>query len=143
MSAAKTGDTVKVHYTGTLTDGKVFDSSLEREPLQFTIGEKQLIGAFEDAIVDMEAGNKKTINIVAAEAYGERDDKMMQTLDRSLVPAEVEVQVGLRLTAQGPEGQTVAVTVVDYDDKEITLDANHPLAGEDLTFELELVEIVS
>ena len=142
MSAAKAGDTVKVHYTGTLTDGKVFDSSLEREPLQFTIGEKQLIVAFEDAIVDMETGNKKTINIVAADAYGERDDKMMQTLDRSAVPSEIDVQVGTRLTANGPEGQTVAVTIVDYNDKEVTLDANHPLAGEDLTFELELVEII-
>ena len=139
--AAKSGDTVKVHYTGKLNDGKVFDSSVDAEPLQFTIGGKQMIPAFEDGIVDMKVGDKKTVNIIAAEAYGERDDKMMQKLPRNMLPDDMKPQVGMQLTAQGPEGQTVQVTVVDYTDEEVTLDANHPLAGEDLTFELELVEI--
>ena len=139
--AAKNGDTVKVHYTGKLDDGKVFDSSVDADPLQFTIGGKQMIPAFEEGIVEMEIGDKKTINIKAADAYGERDDKMMQSVPRNMLPEDMKPKVGMQLTAQGPEGQTVQVTVVDYSDEEVTLDANHPLAGQDLTFELELMEI--
>ena len=142
MTKAKSGDTVKVHYTGKLDNGDVFDSSVDAEPLQFTIGQKQMIPAFEEAMIDMEIGEKKTIDIPADGAYGQPNDGMIQTLERSMLPDEIELKVGLRLTAQDPEGQPFAVTVAKFDDKSVTLDGNHPLAGEDLTFDVELVEIV-
>ena len=142
MSKAKTGDTVKVHYTGKLNSGDVFDSSVDADPLQFTIGGKQMIPAFEEAMVDMAVGENKTIEIPADGAYGQPREELTQTLDRSTLPDEIELQVGLRLTAQDPEGQPFTVTVAAFDDKTVTLDGNHPLAGEDLTFDVELVEIV-
>ncbi len=142
MAKAKTGDTVKVHYTGKLNNGDVFDSSVDAEPLQFTTGAKQMIPAFEEAIIDMEPGEKKTIEIPANAAYGQPREELTQTLDRSTLPAEIELKVGLQLTAQGPDGQPFTVTVAAFDDKTVTLDGNHPLAGEDLTFDVELVEIV-
>ena len=141
MTKAKTGDTVKVHYTGKLNNGDVFDSSVDADPLQFIIGGKQMIPAFEEAMVDMAVGEKKTIEIPAAGAYGLRSDEMMQTVERSMLPAEVELKVGLQLTAQDPNGQPFVVTVAKYDDANVTLDGNHPLAGEDLTFDVELMEI--
>ena len=141
MAKAKTGDTVKVHYTGKLNSGDVFDSSVDADPLQFTIGGKQMIPAFEEAMVDMEVGEKKTIDIPADGAYGPRHDGMIQTLERSMLPAEIELKVGLQLTAQDPNGQPFVVTVTKFDDENVTLDGNHPLAGEDLTFDVELVEI--
>jgi peptidylprolyl isomerase len=142
MPKAKTGDTVKVHYTGKLDNGDVFDSSADADPLQFTIGAKQMIPAFEEAIIDMEPSEKKTIEIPADGAYGQRNDEMMQTVERSMLPEEIELKVGLRLTAQDPNGQPFAVTVAKFDDENVTLDGNHPLAGQDLTFDLELMEIV-
>ena len=139
--AAKNGDKVKVHYTGTLTSGEVFDSSVEREPLEFVLGQKQMIPAFEEAILDMEIGEKKTINIEAANAYGVRDDRMMQTVPRNMLPEDMKPEVGTRLSAQGPDGQVVHVVIAGFTDEEVMLDANHPLAGEDLTFDIELVAI--
>ena len=141
MAKAKAGDTVKVHYTGKLNNGDVFDSSVDAEPLQFTIGQKQMIPAFEEAMIDMELGEKKTIDISADGAYGQRRDDLTQTVERSLLPADIELKVGLRLTAQDPEGQPFSVAVASFDDDNVTLDGNHPLAGEDLTFDIELVEI--
>ncbi|MHC5139232.1 MAG: FKBP-type peptidyl-prolyl cis-trans isomerase [Planctomycetota bacterium] len=141
MAKAKTGDTVKVHYTGKLDNGDIFDSSVDADPLQFAIGQKQMIPAFEEAMIDMEVGEKKTINIPADGAYGQRRDDMTQTVERNLLPDEIELKVGLRLTAQDPDGQPFAVTVTQFDDENVTLDGNHPLAGEDLTFDVELVEI--
>lgn len=142
MTKAKTGDTVKVHYTGTLDNGDVFDSSVDADPLQFTIGQKQMIPAFEEAMVDMAIGEKKTIEIPAAGAYGQPREELTQTVERSMLPAEIELKVGLQLTAQDPNGQPFVVTVAKFDDENVTLDGNHPLAGEDLTFDVELVEIV-
>ncbi|MHC4386945.1 MAG: FKBP-type peptidyl-prolyl cis-trans isomerase [Planctomycetota bacterium] len=142
MAKAKAGDTVKVHYTGKLNNGDVFDSSVDADPLQFTIGQKQMIPAFEEAMIDMELGDKKTIDISADGAYGQRRDDLTQTVERSLLPAEIELKVGLRLTAQDPEGQPFSVTIASFDEESVTLDGNHPLAGEDLTFDVELVEIV-
>ena len=142
MAKAKTGDTVKVHYTGKLNNGDVFDSSVDADPLQFTTGQKQMIPAFEEAIIDMEPGEKKTIEISADGAYGQPREELTQTLERSMLPDEIELKVGLQLSAQGPDGQPFTVTVAAFDDKTVTLDGNHPLAGEDLTFDVELVEIV-
>jgi FKBP-type peptidyl-prolyl cis-trans isomerase 2 len=142
MAKAKTGDTVKVHYTGKLNNGDVFDSSVNADPLQFTIGAKQMIPAFEEAMVDMEVGEKKTIEISAEGAYGQRREDLTQTVERNMLPAEIELKEGLRLTAQDPNGQPFIVTIAKFDDESVTLDGNHPLAGEDLTFDVELVEIV-
>lgn len=142
MAKAKTGDTVKVHYIGKLNNGEVFDSSVNADPLQFTIGAKQMIPAFEEAIIDMEPSEKKTIEIPADGAYGQRREDLTQTVERSMLPAEIELKEGLRLTAHDPNGQPFVVTVAKYDDENVTLDGNHPLAGEDLTFEMELVEVV-
>lgn len=142
MAKAKTGDTVKVHYTGKLNNGDVFDSSVNADPLQFTIGQKQVISGFEDGVIDMAIGDKKTIEIAAADAYGLRRDDMTQTVDRGVMPAEIELKVGLQLTAQDPDGQPFMVTIAKFDDDTVTLDGNHPLAGQDLTFDVELVEII-
>jgi len=142
MAKAKTGDTVKVHYTGKLNNGDVFDSSVDADPLQFTTGQKQMIPAFEEAIIDMEPGEKKTIEISADGAYGQLREELTQTVERGMLPDEIELKVGLRLTAQDPDGQPFTVTVAKFDDENVTLDGNHPLAGEDLTFDVELVEIV-
>lgn len=141
MAQAQTGDTVRVHYSGTLSDGTEFDSSRGREPLQFTLGAGGIIPGFEQAVTGMETGEKKTVTIPAAEAYGARNEAMVQQVPRSQIPEEIELERGVQLRAEGPEG-AIIVTVTAFDDDTVTLDANHPLAGEDLTFELELVEIV-
>ncbi|MFP4246839.1 MAG: FKBP-type peptidyl-prolyl cis-trans isomerase [Halochromatium sp.] len=141
MSEAKSGDTVKVHYTGTLADGTEFDSSRGQEPLEFTLGEGQMISGFEDAVLGMAPGENKTVTIVSDEAYGERNEAMVQQVPRSAIPPEIELSEGLLLQAQGPDGETLRFTVADFDDDEVTVDGNHPLAGRDLTFQLELVQI--
>jgi len=142
MSQAKDGDTVKIHYTGRLQDGTVFDSSIEREPLQFNIGSGQVIPGFEEAVTGMTVGEKKTAQIPCDKAYGERNASMVMVVDRKHVPPEIDPEVGQRLQVGSPSGQLLAVTIVEVNDENITLDANPPLAGEDLTFEIELVEIV-
>jgi FKBP-type peptidyl-prolyl cis-trans isomerase 2 len=141
MSEAKTGDTVKVHYTGTLTDGTQFDSSRGQEPLQFTLGQGQMIGGFEEAVVGMSLGENKTVTIASGDAYGERNESMVQQVPRSAIPDEIELAPGLMLQAKGPNEETLRFTVADFDDETVTVDGNHPLAGRDLVFELELVEI--
>ena len=141
MTKAKVGDTVKIHYTGKLKDGTVFDSSREREPLQFNIGSGQVIPGFEEAVTGMTPGEKKTAQIPCDKAYGERNPSMVMVVDRKHVPAELNPEVGQRLELGSPSGELLAVTVIEVNDKNITLDANPPLSGEDLTFELELVEI--
>jgi len=142
MTKAKNGDTVKVHYTGKLTGGEVFDSSVNAEPLQFTLGQQQVIPGFEDAVVDMQPGETKTIEIAADDAYGQAREELKQTVQRSMLPDEIDLKVGMQLTAQNQNGQPFTVTVAEFDDDNVTLDGNHPLAGKDLTFDLELVEIV-
>lgn len=141
MAEAKSGDTVRVHYTGTLGDGSEFDSSRGREPLEFTVGSGQVIPGFDQAVTGMRPGDEKEVTIPSAEAYGEHRPEMMATVPREQFPAELEPAVGQQLQVS-QDGQTFVVTVVDVGDGEVTLDANHPLAGEDLTFRLELVEIV-
>ena len=141
MTQAKNGDTVKIHYTGKLQDGTVFDSSSDREPLKFSIGSGQVIPGFEEAVTGMTVGEKKTALIPCDKAYGERNPSMVMIVDRKHVPADIDPDVGLRLQVGSPSGELIAVTVIEVSDTNITLDANPPLAGEDLTFELELVEI--
>jgi peptidylprolyl isomerase len=138
---AKTGDTVQVHYRGTLDDGSEFDASVGRDPLSFTVGAGQVIQGFDAAVAGMEVGEKKTVRIPPQEAYGEHRDDLVVQLDRAQVPEHIDLKLGMGLQLQQPNGQPVAVTVKAIEDEHITLDANHPLAGEALTFELELVAI--
>lgn len=134
------GSTVKVHYTGTLNDGTVFDSSKEREPLEFTIGEGRVIPGFEAAVKDMEIGQCKTVTIPADEAYGQYREDLLVPVEKCHLPQGMEPEVGQKLQMQKANGQMSVVTVAEVDEDKITIDANHPLAGKDLTFELELVE---
>lgn len=141
MKQAKSGDTVKVHYTGTLNDGSQFDTSVGRDPLELTLGSGQVIPGFENALEGMVEGDTKTVTIPADQAYGPRIDAAVQTIPRSAIPEHIELQVGLQLQAMAEGGQPVMVTVVDLSDENVSLDANHPLAGEDLTFHLEMVAV--
>ncbi len=141
MADAKPGDTVKVHYTGKLEDGTVFDSSVDREPLQFTIGEGDVIPGFENAVVGMNPGEIKTEKIPCEDAYGPRHEEMIQTIERDAIPVDIPVQEGQQLQVTQPGGQALVVTVAEVNDDAVTLDGNHMLAGKDLVFEIELVEI--
>lgn len=141
MAQAKTNDTVRVHYTGRLEDGTVFDSSREREPLEFTIGEGQVIPGFENGVIGMNPGETKTLEISAESAYGPYRDDMLLDVSRDQFPDTIQPTVGQRLQLRQPDGQTMLVTVSEVRDEDVTLDANHPLAGKDLIFDVELVEI--
>lgn len=141
MTQAKPGDTVRIHYTGTLADGSTFDSSHGRDPLEFTLGEGQIIPGLEREIDGMAIGESKQVSVPAAEAYGDRDPDRTHAIPREQVPDHVPLDIGTRLQLQSPDGQTVAVTVAEVSEAQVVLDANHPLAGEDLTFDVELVEI--
>lgn len=140
MTQAKRGDTVHVHYRGTLDDGTEFDSSEGSDPIVFTIGAGQVIPGFEDAIEGMAPGDKKTERMEAGNAYGDRRDELVFTVGRDQMP-EGEVELGDMLRVGFPDGSNATVQVTGVDDKSVTLDANHPLAGKPLTFELELVTI--
>lgn len=135
------GKTVKIHYTGTLDDGTRFDSSVGRDPLEFEMGAGMVIPGFEKGVSDMQVGEKKTIHIPSVEAYGERREELVMQFERSRLPQGLEPEVGMGLQMQGPQGQPVPVTVTAVDDVSITIDANHHLAGQNLNFELELVEV--
>ena len=141
MANARPGDTVRVHYTGKLEGEQVFDSSAGREPLEFKLGEGRVIPGFEKAVEGMGVGEARTVTIPPEEAYGPRRDEMIATIDRSQFPPNIDPQVGQQLQ-MNQDGQVLPVRVTDVSEKGVTLDANHPLAGQDLTFELELVEIV-
>ena len=141
MSKAKANDTVKVHYTGTLTNGEVFDSSLERDPLEFVVGGGQMIKGFDAAVTGMEVGETKTAEIAADQAYGNHNDEMVIEVPKTQLPEDLKPEVGQQLGMQQPNGQSVPVRVTKVMDESIEIDANHPLAGKDLVFELELVEI--
>lgn len=143
MTQAKQGDRVRVHYTGRLDDGTEFDSSQGRDPIEFTIGEGQVIPGFERAVEGMSAGESRTETLNAEEAYGARNEDMIQELDRGQLPDGMEVQVGNQLQANRPGEPPVILTVTEVNDETITVDANHPLAGQELTFDIELVEIVT
>jgi FKBP-type peptidyl-prolyl cis-trans isomerase 2 len=138
----KDGDTVKVHYTGKFKDGTIFDSSVAREPLVFQMGAGQLIKGFESAVLGMEPGESKTVNIVPDEAYGPYLDELVQEVDCNEFPEGFQPEPGMVLQFRQPDGETNLATVIDVSESSMTLDGNHPLAGKGLTFEIELVEIV-
>jgi peptidylprolyl isomerase len=142
MTRAKAGDTVRVHYTGKLEDGSVFDSSENREPLEFTIGAGQVIPGFEAAVTGMATGESKSATIPPEEGYGPRRKEMMAVVDREQLPDDLDVSVGQRLQVQQSDGRQLVVSVADIADETVTLDANHELAGKTLTFDLQLVEVV-
>lgn len=143
MSKAQTGNTVKVAYIGSLQDGTVFDKTQGDDVLTFTIGQEQLIPGFEQAVVDMEVGETKQVTLSPDEAYGEYSDEDVVEVTRSRLPDNLVPEVGLRLEAQNKHGDPVIVTIKELTDTTVVLDANHPLAGKDLTFEISLKEIVS
>ncbi len=142
MAQAKQGDTVNVHYTGKLEDGTVFDTSRSRHPLQFTIGKGQVIAGFEQAVIGMNAGESKITTIPVNQAYGQRRDDMIVTMRRDQLPSDLNPEIGQRLELTQMDDQTILVTVMSKTDSTMTLDANHPLAGKELTFDIELVGIV-
>jgi peptidylprolyl isomerase len=141
MAQAKAGDIVSVHYTGKLTNGTVFDSSAGREPLEFPLGAGMVIKGFDDGILGMEVGEKKTLHIPAHEAYGEADPDYKLTVNRSEMPDDMELEIGGSLNMHQEGGQIVQVTVTDLTETTVTLDGNHPLAGQDLIFDLEMITI--
>jgi peptidylprolyl isomerase len=141
MSQAKSGDTVKIHYTGTLADGTQFDSSAGREPLEFALGSGQVIPGFDSAVDGMAVGDNKTVNIPPEEAYGQRHDQLIQQVPKSALPEEMTPEAGMQLQSQSPDGQIMNLVVTEVAEETITVDGNHPLAGETLTFDIELVEI--
>ncbi len=143
MSQAKKNDTVKVHYTGKLTSGEVFDSSRERDPLEFKVGSGQLIPGFDQAIEGMEVNEKKTINIPSEKAYGASNPDLIRNVSQEQLPEDIKPEIGQTLIASGPEGQETRLVIKEVHDEHIVVDANHPLAGKDLVFDLELVDINS
>lgn len=134
--------TVRVHYKGTLSDGEVFDSSEGREPLEFTVGAGQVIPGFENGVLGMAIGEERTLNIPSDEAYGPADDRLIQEVGRDQLPPDMQVEEGMMLSSTLPNGQQIPVRVDAVTDEHIVINANHPLAGKDLTFAITLVEIV-
>lgn len=141
MTEVKNGDTVRIHYTGTLKDGSVFDSSEGRDPLEFTVGAGHVIAGMDAGLLGMNVGEKKTLEIPCADAYGPLNPEARQKIPREGIPDDIPLELGVQLQMQSPEGHILPVTVVEVDEATVTLDANHPLAGKDLTFDIELVEI--
>ena len=141
MSAAKNGDTVKVNYTGRLDSGMVFDSTENRQPFEFVLGQNRLISGFEKAVLGMSPGESKTVKLPPEEAYGPRRDEMVATVDRNRFAPDVEPKRGQMLKLHQPDGSTLEAKVTDVTEANITLDANHPLAGHALNFDISLVEV--
>lgn len=141
MSQVKQNDTVKVHYTGKLTDGQVFDTSEGKEPIEFTLGEGQLIPGFEKGLIDMKLNEKKTITIAKEEAYGEPRPELVQEVEKNQLPEDIKPEVGMGLVSKTPDGKEMNLMVAEVKDETIVVDGNHPLAGKDLIFDLEVVEI--
>jgi len=142
MPQVKTGDTVRVHYTGSLSDGKIFDSSADREPLQFTVGAHQVVPGFEQAVLGMSLGENKTAHIPADQAYGQRDNRLIIRVSKSQLPPGMTVKLNDQLQMRSGDGRVMNVTVAEIADNELVLDGNHFLAGRDLIFDIELVGIV-
>lgn len=141
MAQVKSGDTVRIHYTGTLNDGTVFDSSDGRDPLEFTVGSGQIIPGLDKAIPGMTPGDKKTVPVPADEAYGPHHPEGVTEIPRGDIPADIPLETGIMLQMSTPDGRQIPVTVTDVTEEKVTIDANHQLAGKDLTFNIELVEI--
>jgi peptidylprolyl isomerase len=142
VTQATAGDTVLFHYTGSLRDGTVFDSSSGRDPLRATLGSGQVIRGVDEALIGMAPGEEKTVMIAADEAYGSHRPELLHAVQREAIPPEVDLEIGKQLEGRDTSGQQLRLTVVEVADEMVTLDANHPLAGQDLQFELQLVEIV-
>lgn len=142
MQQVKSGDKVKVHYHGRLTSGETFDSSEGREPLEFEVGSGMVIKGFDDGVTGMKVGDKKTVNIAAENAYGEKNSDMLIEYPKAQFPEDIELEVGTQLAMSSASGQQFQVSIAEIKDDVVILDANHPLAGEELIFDLELVEIV-
>jgi len=142
MTEVKSGDTIRLHYTGTLADGTTFDSSAGREPLQFEVGSGQIIPGLDAAMPGMTVGEKKTVTIPPELAYGAHNPEAVQSIPRAQIPDHIPTEVGTQLQVQTPDGRPMPVVVTAADEQSVTLDANHPLAGKSLTFDVELVEIV-
>ncbi len=143
MAAVKKGDKVKVHYTGKLEDGEQFDSSVGKDPLEFTVGAGQMIAGFDSALPGMKIGDKKTVNIPAKDGYGETDDSAIIEFPKANVPAEMKLEIGQQLNLSDEHGNPFPVVVKEIKDEFVILDANHFLAGKELVFDIELVEIVN
>ena len=141
MTKAKTGDKVKVHFEGYLEDGTVFGSSMDDEPFEFAIGEKNMLPGFENAVIGMQKGDTKTITLPPEEAYGPHKKELVSVMERSGFPQEVQLEVGKRLRVRTQDGKYTVVTIKDFTEDSIVLDENDPLAGKALTFKIELVEI--
>lgn len=141
MAEARSGDTVSIHYTGRLEDGTVFDTSENRDPLEFKLGEGNVIPGFEKAVQGMEEGESKTATVPSDEAYGKRREDLVLSVAKEQLPPDLDPEVGQRLQMEAGDGQTFQVVISEVEDESVEVDANHPLAGEDLTFDIELVEI--
>ena len=141
MSQVKANNTVKVHYTGKLADGQVFDTSEGKEPIEFVLGQGRLIPGFEEGLIDMKVNEKKTISIAKEEAYGEVNEQLIQEIDKANLPQDMEPKVGMGLVSKSPEGQEMNLMIIEVKDASVVIDGNHPLAGRDLIFDLEVVEI--
>ena len=141
MAQANEGDEVQVHYTGKLEDGTIFDSSEDGEPLSFTIGENRVIPGFEEAVTGMEPGDSRTTEVEPEQAYGEHREDMVMEMDRDQIPGEVDPEVGQQLQLRLENGQTVPVLITALGEDTVTIDANHPLAGRKLIFEIEVVDV--
>ncbi|WP_322866329.1 peptidylprolyl isomerase [Aquicoccus sp. G2-2] len=141
MSQVKTGDTVQIHYKGTLQDGSVFDSSEGRNPLEFTVGSGQIIPGLDAALPGMAVGDKQVVEVPADQAYGPEHPEARQSVPRTDIPDEIPLEIGTQLSARNQDGQDMTLTVFEVNETHVVLDANHPLAGKDLTFDIELVAI--
>lgn len=141
MAQVKQNDKIKVHYTGKLATGEIFDSSLEREPLEFQVGQGHIIPGFENGVIGMKVNEKKTLVIPVEEAYGEELEDLVHEIPREHLPQEVQPEVGMTLISKSPEGQEIPLIVKEVKEESIMVDANHPLAGHELTFEIEVVGI--
>ena len=141
MTAVKNGDTVRIHYTGKLTDGTVFDSSEGRDPLEFTVGAGHVIKGMDEGMLEMAEGDKKTLEIACEDAYGPVNPSARQAVPREGIPDDIPLEPGTQLQMQTPDGQALPVTVVEANEATVTLDANHPLAGQDLIFDIEIVSV--
>jgi peptidylprolyl isomerase len=141
MAQATMNDTIIVHYTGSFTDGEVFDSSIDREPLEFNIGQGMVIPGFENGIIGMHEGDSKKITIPAEDAYGPHREDLLTTIERSQIPASIDLQIGMMLQMRSPDGGTTNVSIRDINQESVILDLNHPMAGKELIFEVNLVKV--
>ncbi|MDT8309070.1 MAG: peptidylprolyl isomerase [Bacteroidales bacterium] len=141
MTKIKTNDTVAIHYTGKLENGDVFDSSANAEPLEFKVGEGKVIPGFEKEVIGMEVNETKSFTIPTEEAYGDRRDDLIQKVEKSMLPEDLKPELGMTLMSESPEGHQMMLKVTEIDDETITVDANHPLAGKDLSFDITVIDI--